>query len=61
MQIPLKQSLETPLKNFQLKHEVSFQKEERDSERLAGDEAVLKERDIGKKTLLLDRKFQPNQ
>ena len=45
----------------QLKHEVSFQKEERYCERLSKDEAVLKERDMVKETLLLDCKFQSNQ
>ena len=45
----------------QLKHEVSFQKEERDRERLSWDEVVLQERAIGKKKLLLDCKFQSNQ
>ena len=46
---------------YELKHEASFQKEERDSERLSWEEAISQERDIGKKTLLLDYKFQSNQ
>ena len=46
---------------FKLKHEVSFKKEERDRERLAGDEAMSQDREMRKKTLLLDRKFQSNQ
>ena len=45
----------------QLKHEVSFQKEERDCERLAGDEAVSQESVMGNETLLLDRKSQSKQ
>ena len=45
----------------QLKHDVSFQKEEGDRERLAGEKAMSQERAMGKDTLLLDRKFQSNQ
>ena len=41
----------------QLKHEVSFQKEDRDRERIAGDADLLKEREMGKETLLLDQKI----
>ena len=41
----------------QLKHEVSFLKEDRDHERLSGEYAVLQERATGNKILLLDRKF----
>ena len=45
----------------QLKHEVLFQKKDRYRERLAGDDALLQERAMGKETLLLDQKisFQP--
>ena len=45
----------------QLKHEVSSQKEEIYREKLAGNKAVSQEREMGNKTLLLDRKFQSNQ
>ena len=45
----------------QLKHEVSFQKEDIDHERLSGDKDVSQERAMGKETLLLDQKFQSNQ
>ena len=44
-----------------MKHEVLFQKEERDRESISGDEAVLQDREMVKETLLLDRKFKSNQ